>query len=177
MVGSDTGTTCPVCGSVPFIENRRVYFPQIVDLGNGRYKCNVCKTRWTGPLWKNYDILDRLEPSPQFIEQFLDTNFQGTTIGTWNTTAQTLTLADATQYASSTKVWNNGKPRSVTMTVTSTGTLGLLYVSADNGTTWETVTNGVSHTFTTISNAGIRWKAYGGAGGCVITKVQLDILA
>ena len=48
--------TCPNCGSVPFVLNRRVYVPEVEDLGYGLYRCSVCKCYFQDPALNNYTI-------------------------------------------------------------------------------------------------------------------------
>ena len=47
---------CPLCGSVPFVLNRRVYTPEVIDLGYGLFQCSADKTIWQDPILTNYPI-------------------------------------------------------------------------------------------------------------------------
>ena len=78
--------------------------------------------------------------------------------------------------ASSTIDYNNGTIIKATLTATevSTGDYNLSYfMSADGGIHWESVTNGVEHTFTN-TGTDLRYKITG-TGAVRLTKIVINI--
>jgi hypothetical protein len=69
--------------------------------------------------------------------------------------------------------FNNGTITQARMTLTYTGSGQLdLFLSADGGEHWETVTNNTLHAFT-ITGTDLRWKI-GAAGDFIVTEIKID---
>lgn len=108
-----------------------------------------------------------------YQETFYDNDFKdtGSTTATWDTSAKTLSFTVG-QVAQSTSIdYNNGTISTATMEVTISSGTPVLYLSADGGSNWESVTSGTPHTFTN-TGTDLRWKITS-AGSTTLTKIEI----
>lgn len=114
-----------------------------------------------------------VNPNNKHVEHFCDDDFEDSTntTGTWDTTDQQLELTD-TQIGQSLSIYlNNNTITTATMNVDNT-TNALLYLSADGGSNWESVTNSIKHTFTN-TGTDLRWKIVASGGSVTIRTVTV----
>ncbi len=110
-----------------------------------------------------------------YTEAFKDTDFKDTTgTATWNTTTKKLEFT-AAQIGQSKEIdYRNGTITKAKLTVTIDSGTFTLYLSADGGTNWESVTSGSIHTFTN-TGTNLKWKiTESGASTGEISQVVVD---
>lgn len=130
-----------------------------------------------GPIWGNPSYpwgsgawraeSDLPDPADAFVQQgadFYSENFHdedfnddGNTTATWDTSNNQLDFTSGEVAYSSPIDYNNGTITDATLTVTIDSGSFDLYLSADGGSNWESVSSGVAHNF---SNTGtdLRWR-------------------
>ncbi len=94
-----------------------------------------------------------------FIEKYNHSDFIDTTNSTGSYVAGSYTLASAEILQSEVIAKNNQIYTSAVLSIEGTDIADdTFYLSGDGGSTWEVVTNGTEHTFSTSSTAGIKYK-------------------
>jgi hypothetical protein len=110
-----------------------------------------------------------------YTETFYDNDFKsGSTTATWSNADKWLSFT-AGQVGQSLSIdYANGTITTATMTVTISSGTFTLALSANGGSNWETVTSGVSHSFSNVGTD-LRWKiTESGASTGKITQIVIS---
>lgn len=109
-----------------------------------------------------------------YTEEFIDNDFKDTsTTATWNTTNKELTFTSGQIAQSKSIDYNNSTITQAKLTATIDSGTFLIQMTAD-GTNYETVTNGVTHTFTN-TGTDLQWKITENATSTgKITKIVIE---
>lgn len=115
-----------------------------------------------------------VNPQRKYIDNLYGTTFKdtGRTTATWDTSDGQLEFASSQTAISKPIYLNEETITSAKITLTTEGAGSVTpSLSADGGTTWEEVTDGVSHTFTT-TGTDLRWRLVG--TNINVTSVEVE---
>jgi len=140
----------------------------------GHSIAGILGTSKLGSNLSSFATLRVVHPNNTYVESFNSTFFKDTasTDAAWGTTGEVVFGTSSTQTASSLIVYKNNQAitsAKLTATTTGSGSIGF-FMSAD-GTNYEAVSSGVSHTFTNTGSE-LYWRATG--SGISITSLEIE---
>ena len=140
--------------------------------------CVLGTNKWASSLTYTSQVIKVIPPNNVFTEEFLGTRYEdtGSTTATWNTTTFQLTFTSGQLAQSSAVCANIGTITGATMSVAIDSGAFDLYLSADGGSNWESVTSGTAHSFTN-TGTDLRFKIVENASSTgTITNIQISII-
>ncbi len=124
--------------------------------------------------WSEYDFVRVVNPNRKYVDNLYGNTFEDTTsTATWDTSNGQI-IFGTNEFAQSKIVYTNNETiTTATFTptlITDSSSSYQLYLSADNGTNWESVNSGSLHTFTNTGQY-LKWKITGSNLTCSTIEI------
>ncbi len=129
---------------------------------------------WDGSYDNNMETIRVVNPNRKYVDNLYGNTFEDTTsTATWDTSNGQI-IFGTNEFAQSKIVYTNNETiTTATFTptlITDSSSSYQLYLSADNGTNWESVNSGSLHTFTNTGQY-LKWKITGSNLTCSTIEI------